>query len=200
MFVGQAPNGWGDNEGDGVRLRYGRPPRVEDLRDYGEVPDDHTDNLLQWVEERSDVRRGFWSVIRWLVSEDDDEWEGGWSRRVAWTNLYKISPTDGGNPDDDLCEAQLDACRELLRVEVEAYQPAITVFLSGMDWARSFVRSGFPPTPDKKTDIVAGSFLRRPAFVAPHPHAAIYQGLGTDTLGQSILDKIEGRIAKRVDE
>lgn len=187
MFVGQAPNGWGDHEDDGVWLRHERPPRVADLREYGEVPEDDTDNLLQWVEERGDVRRGFWSVIRWLVSDDDDEWAKGWSRRVAWTNLYKISPQAGGNPDDDLCEAQFDACRELLRIEVETYDPALIVFLTGMDWARSFVRANFPPTPEDKKEVLPGTYLGRQAFVAPHPRGAMHQGVGTETLAEQIL-------------
>ena len=65
--------------------------------------------------------------------------EPGWSKHLAWTNLYKLAPAGGGNPSGELCRAQFAACKRLLRMEVERLKPSIVLALTGWGWIEPFL-------------------------------------------------------------
>lgn len=48
---------------------------------------------------------------------------GEFIKRIAWSNLYKISPKEGGNPTNTTCKRQFEACKEILEAEIKAYRP-----------------------------------------------------------------------------
>jgi hypothetical protein len=62
-----------------------------------------------------------------------------WSSRLAWSNLYKIAPFAGGNPNARLQSLQFDLCRTLLDVEIRTLRPQNMVLATG-DWANAFLR------------------------------------------------------------
>ena len=49
---------------------------------------------------------------------------------VAWGNITKLAP-DGGNPSDELWEAQYSGMRKIIRKEVELLSPGVIVLVTG---------------------------------------------------------------------
>ena len=46
-------------------------------------------------------------------------------------NLYKIAPRKGGNPSEAWQKMQREACVELLRAEIEFFNPTHILFVTG---------------------------------------------------------------------
>ena len=61
-----------------------------------------------------------------------------WSSYLVWSNLYKLSPHDGGNPCAFLCNIQQPACIEMLTLELNMWKPQRLLFLTGADWFNPF--------------------------------------------------------------
>jgi hypothetical protein len=186
LFVGQAVNGWGRRGDQRPRFGRGKAPQVDSIRKYQD------DREVGYVE--GFARSPFWSPIRWLV--EDDNWEGGWSGRVAWSNLFKVAPWDGGNPDSVLREAQFEGARALLHEEVRCLRPACVVVLAGIDWFEGFVEM----TPEehrrltadvKKPRIGVGRIGNTPAILSPHPGSAYRRGWKVESLGSALFKAIQ---------
>jgi hypothetical protein len=151
MVVGRATNGW----------RGGQQLSSETIEDFVDKallnaiccgPGGQT-CPLRWVtdlwgtqrasshhEDYSTARSAFWRVIKLLTArlKVAEIAEDSWPSHLVWTNLYKIAPTQGGNPSNRLCDAQLEACASLLKAEFQIYAPKRVVFLTGRDWADPF--------------------------------------------------------------
>ena len=84
-------------------------------------------------------RSFFWNVVSRFTSDfyglDRDSWD--WSKKIVWSNLYKIAP-DGENPNDFLCEQQLKTSVELVRQEIEELKPKYCIFLTNSPWWAPF--------------------------------------------------------------
>lgn len=192
LYVGQAVFGWGSSTGDEPpAFGRGRPPRITGTRRYSEVKKKVKSCQLRWTEERRGKASPFWSTVRWLNSDDDPTWVEGWSRRMAWSNLYKIAPQGRRNPDPALRSVQREKCQRLLDLEIRELRPAAVVVLAGVDWYRDF-RWG--PTADFKRALndPARTVLRAtvhgvPAALAPHPNTAFHAGLRLEALGGKIM-------------
>ena len=144
MVIGRAVNGWG-SERSIAELQYSSA-RQNFIDSFRASEDDCP---MVWVaksagktDEYNTNKSAFWRVIR-RVSRRLGVWHDGqeenWSSRLVWSNLYKISPHAGGNPSDKLCAIQEPGCIELLRKEIQDYQPERILFLTGMNWAKAFL-------------------------------------------------------------
>lgn len=97
---------------------------------------------MAWVanpgkaEEYNPNLSRFWSGARATLKAIEGKWfdEVNWSSRIAWTNLYRIAPAAGGNPNNRLCLAQLSECVDLLCLEVDRFSPERILFNTGLDW------------------------------------------------------------------
>lgn len=105
---------------------------------------------MRWVSESWHSREhyntatsAFWRVIRSVVCRlkiaDTDRPD--WPSHLVWTNLYKVAPGAGGNPNARLRRIQFEGCVELFRIELTDYKPTRLLLLTGMDWARPFLDS-----------------------------------------------------------
>jgi hypothetical protein len=102
---------------------------------------------LSWVAKVQDSngnynprRSAFWRVIKRIRAKiDRDNCDPKWSSKLAWTNLYKIAPSRGGNPSPKLTRLQLEYCIEMLRLEVSCLSPKRILFLTGNNWAEPFI-------------------------------------------------------------
>ncbi len=86
------------------------------------------------------LRSAFWRAIKGVtaglgVTSDHVRWPS----HLVWSNLYKVAPSHGGNPNSTLCNIQLPGCIELLQFELNTYKPSHLLFLTGMGWARPFI-------------------------------------------------------------
>ena len=149
MVVGRAVNGW-ELEGND----YPFPSQLIEVKQRecfsGRIYDSVSGKeccAMEWVTNQwqhekkyNTVKSAFWRVIRQIalslkIAEQTDRW----SSYLVWSNLYKVAPIDGGNPDERLCNAQFEGCRTLLYQEIKDYRPTRLLFLTGWDWARDFL-------------------------------------------------------------
>lgn len=92
-------------------------------------------------EDYNTARSAFWRVIRSVVDQLGlaDVKSLDWPSYLTWSNLYKLSPSAGGNPGATLSSLQLEHCKELLSVELKERNPKRVLFLTGFDWISPFL-------------------------------------------------------------
>ncbi len=130
LFYGRANNGWISSSND-----------VEEL--FAEGDDDcifARDNQMEWMAEDmvGDYRPSSSAFIR-TIRNVASEYYDNWSSHVAWSNLYKVAPWEGGNPSDALCYAQLEDCKKIMQKELAFTSPRAVVMLTGYYWAKDFL-------------------------------------------------------------
>ena len=63
----------------------------------------------------------FWTAARYAAEclgiKDD------YTSAIAWTNLFKACPQNGGNPRGALWQEQIEVCNEILKQEIEILTP-----------------------------------------------------------------------------
>ncbi|WP_018126901.1 hypothetical protein [Balneola vulgaris] len=133
LFVGKAVNGWVTSDTDVFELfNDSNPNRIFARKDQ-----------MEWVHNLYGNKHGyntrksaFWRLIK-MISEryyPDD-----WYSNVAWSNLYKIAPYNGGNPNVKLQTFQREYCIEILNKEIEIFNPKYVVFLTS-GWEDPFIK------------------------------------------------------------
>ena len=194
LFIGQAVNGWGPKIGAKfpARDRWS----AAEVREYSEETEAVGGSPLDWVVESKSRIAPFWNAVRWLNSEDDAGWRTGWHGAMAWSNLAKVAPVAGGNPDAELVAAQLDACRDLLRLEITEIKPAVVVVLAGATWFRPLLPSDVQTQVDAEVldprrDIAIVNLNGTPTVLGPHPGTASRAGLGAEALGKLICRRLK---------
>jgi|SRR5665647_1179614 len=86
----------------------------------------------------------FWRVTKNVLKElQITHSETDWSSYLAWTDLYKVSYGEGGNPSSSLMNAQFDDCVSFLEKEIKYFKPKRILFLCGYDWFKDFEKIGF---------------------------------------------------------
>ncbi len=130
LFYGRANNGW-----------ISSSDNVEEL--FAEGGEDcifARKNQMEWmakdmVDDYRPSSSAFIRTIRNVASEYYDNWPC----HVAWSNLYKVAPWEGGNPSDTLCYAQLEDCKKIMQEELAFTSPLAVVMLTGYYWAKDFL-------------------------------------------------------------
>ena len=177
MVVGRALNGWG----------VAPPYTAADLRDAelrSSVVAAEADRLaamscqMAWVErywgrkyDYSTASSAFWRVAKRVTESLGVAQGDGWASHLVWSNLYRVSPREKGNPPAWLQTAQASGCRELLRADAGALQPRRVLFLTGPGWLDSVdpdLRAGLEPVGENNV-IAAGDWRGARIVVADHP-------------------------------
>lgn len=84
---------------------------------------------------------GFWSATRDIFEKlTGEKVEGLWVDKIAWSNLYKLSP-DGRNPTVRQQNAQREGAIKLLQTEITVLKPDYLLFIVGKDWFEPFLNS-----------------------------------------------------------
>lgn len=133
LFVGRAVNGWVTDSED-INLLFGTgDDTIFDRFDQ-----------MKWVENLEQNKSGyntrksaFWRVIKKIASH---YYPQNWSSYIAWSNVCKVAPFEGGNPNDSLYYAQLENCQKILKKEIDILSPQFVVFFTGTGWAVDFLR------------------------------------------------------------
>ncbi len=130
MFVGRAVNDWKPqgNRDTKELFRNGSDIQIFDRKEQ-----------LKWVEtDKYFSKSAFWRVVRKIAKKTTGESEE-WYKHIVWSNLYKLSPTGGGNPSNSLCNRQFEICNEILKYELKIFKPRIVIFLTGAEWYYDFL-------------------------------------------------------------
>jgi hypothetical protein len=135
LVVGKATNGW-----------------VTDSRKIEILFGDHTverifnrDSQMVWVKKGHGGKRyntnrsAFWRIVRQATSNILAEKD--WYNRIAWTNLYKVS-FQKGNPNKALMSGQFWYCVDILKAELNFFQPDIVLFFTS-GWEKPFLDTLF---------------------------------------------------------
>lgn len=147
MVVGRAVNGWVEGISP-ASLTVPLTAKNHSEEVFGSVTG--TECPMSWVTERwgasngyNTKRSAFWRVIRKVVESHRiaDVHSREWPSYLVWSNLYKVAPASGGNPNGTLCSLQLAGCISLMSVELSTYRPSLLLFLTGMNWAKPFIEA-----------------------------------------------------------
>lgn len=133
---------------------------------------------MRWVTDLWGAREGyntnrsaFWRVLRRIVLADQASSVDAdhWSSRLAWTNLYKVSPAACWNPGADLQRAQREDAIQLLKLELDDFAPRRVLALTG-NWIDPFV-AGLELSLETRSGLVdgLGHVNGRAWVVAKHP-------------------------------
>ncbi len=133
MFVGRATNGW-VTECEDVDVLFGD---TEDA--IFNRPDQ-----MKWIESLSGNTKGyntnksaFWRVIKAVTKEFYPE---PWYSHIAWSDVCKVAPWEGGNPNPPLYYAQLKDCKKIFETEIKILSPKVVVLFTGESWSTDFLR------------------------------------------------------------
>ena len=167
VLVGRAVNGW-TQEWSAEEARHSECrkqilaeliPQVIPKTGQSVCPMGWVADQWQTTESYNTARSAFWRCARGVVTGLSlcNAWDCDWPSYLYWTNLYKVSPSGGGNPSDTLCAIQHAACRELLNAELAASASHRVLFATGLGWA-------YPFLPTVKSGAFADSAQNHVAF------------------------------------
>lgn len=131
MYVGRAVNGWHDEwkEGTAEQLVEQVFEHTQDMSviSHGIVEYKKGNELCKYNYNRSP----FWQLCRELLKQYGIEED--WANYVAWTNLYKVSYSKTGNPNNELIRKTINNCADILFYEIFCERPTHIVFVTD-DW------------------------------------------------------------------
>lgn len=82
----------------------------------------------------------FWNVTYKIICRyyglDENSWD--WSKRLVWSNLYKIAPAERKNPNDIECKWQEKLSIDLVKKEIEEITPKFCIVLTNDSWWQPF--------------------------------------------------------------
>jgi hypothetical protein len=151
MLVGRALNGWNTKpfKAPEMELEAGRNNILENTLETSSsnpgcpirgLHDSWRAGLKSKRSRYNPERSSFWCVAREVIKEFGvPEEKEKWENYLYWTNLYKISPLNTGNPSGSLKRLVEPACRKMLTMEVEFLLPQRILFLTGQLWANPFL-------------------------------------------------------------
>lgn len=137
MVVGRAIN---SDEGDSdckLALFNSAEVRTQQISELRIDEDKWTGIESVGEGQYSTNRSAFWRVGKKIAASVGIE-SSDWSSYLCWSNLFKVSPSPGMNPNDAFQEAQLQFAIRFLQIELDTYRPSTVVFLTGSDWSSSF--------------------------------------------------------------
>lgn len=129
--------GW-KNSAEKVNIR----PKLKIEKSVSDCP-------MSWVVEKAGSRNGgyntnrsaFWRVSKGVLEKlySAEFSEERWSSHLCWSNLYKVAPLETGNPLKSSRDIQKSYSIELLKMELDAFDPKHILVVAGESWYKPFV-------------------------------------------------------------
>jgi hypothetical protein len=143
LLVGRAVNGWIDRWEPGD----GRTP--DELAAVARATAEGTvdDCPMGWVLDRWGKRDGgydtarsqYWDTLRRVLLTLRPDWVADWPSHIAWSNLAKVAPFDGGNPGSGSLRIQRGpASTALIAREVAELAPRRILAFTDRWWFAPF--------------------------------------------------------------
>ena len=129
LFVGRAVNGWEiDFQGGDLPAAVEQVfASAQNMRDVGKG------KVVDAEGKTYNYNRSpFFQLCHAVLNQYGIE--ENWSEYMAWTNLYKVSPYNAGNPNNRLIRQTLKDCAEILGKEISILQPTHIVFITDAWW------------------------------------------------------------------
>lgn len=99
-------------------------------------------NFTSWKNKKYHIRKSpFWNVSEKIWNKVAGEESRApakcpyyrWFEHIAWSNLYKISPSSG-NPGERMMHLQRQACVEILKTEIRELKPTVIIMITDRNW------------------------------------------------------------------
>ena len=165
LVVGRAINGW-DNEWESEIS----------VDEYAEKVIEMGKNAFQWTKIITPKRgydtneSSFWRVTREILKKISRHNDDIWISKIAWSNLYKVAKSSGGNPSDKLCSIQLEVCKKILFKEIKEIKPDLILFITDMNWFEDFNLEEFEIEENNGETVVAyGKYENSKIIVTKRP-------------------------------
>ena len=167
MVVGRCTNGWAEiKENTAEEFSQAAVDTIVHegfrwIRDDGYVSETYIDEKTKEEKRYNTNRSAFWRCIKQVIhqlkpitTEQERYFE-----HIVWSNLYPISPYEGGNAVGKLQDIQLELSKEILIEQIKYYRPTHILFIT--DWDYWFERFAdiFPnvhKTGDSAKDNIVG--------------------------------------------
>ncbi|SFP41352.1 hypothetical protein SAMN05216343_10741 [Oscillibacter sp. PC13] len=75
-------------------------------------------------------------------SDREELLKKAWSQSAAWSNLYKVSFSEGGNPDDSIIDVINDVSLRIISREIEMLKPSRVLFNTGENFFSYIAMNG----------------------------------------------------------
>ena len=142
FVVGRAPNGWSSLPCESAQKFAEEANRSFNSTGFAwiENPNDsfkklHNADKNPYYLSSSPFWRVAYGIWRGLAGSDENQF----LKHIAWSNLYKIAPGESGNPTTAMCKNQIEACKEILRAEIQSYRPTHILLVTDYDrWFAPF--------------------------------------------------------------
>lgn len=132
LVVGRACNGWHSTSQD-INVLFGD----------SEESIFNREDQMRWVEDCAGNKENyntnnsaFWRVTKRIAQ---CFYQNDWYSHIAWSNVCKVAPWEGGNPNDKLYYAQLPSSQKIFETEIRLLSPKVVVMFTGYDWAVDFL-------------------------------------------------------------
>lgn len=190
MLIGRAPNGWMQINtktkeifGIEANLQYQDVKRWNWIKEInGKLYSVNDENGKKYSLNRS----AFWSYSREVFKCLSNQVEGDkvWQKNIVWSNLYKVAPLDGGNPCSKSQKVQLNASKEILKKELNEFNPTHILIMSGFEFFKPFselfdeVKDNGKRNKSSKKDFVEGTakYKKAKVVIACRPEGRIRDG------------------------
>ena len=141
LIFGRATNGWYASDFGGLDTIINFNENIDsDLLE--KIKNNISTLNTDWIEQKwsskektSTKKSPFFRMVK-SISELS---EGGDFYTIAWSNLYKVSKLDEGNPSEKLCQVQEKLSKEIFLNEIEILKPKYVILLTGLNWANPFI-------------------------------------------------------------
>ncbi len=141
LFIGRSVNGWEADYCWDISQDFNN--KSAHLK-ANEIIEYWNKSNLEWVKTPLPGKKKrresypYWYLAKSLTKVLTNATNDNWIHKLAWSNLYKIAPRDGGNPWGSLCAAQLQNARKILTYELETLKSTHVIFVTGADWFSDF--------------------------------------------------------------
>lgn len=139
MVVGRAINSWcpiegslGENETIIERLERCERCTLDWVKGKNKWMYCNANNCPYAKDKQEDGKKNitqFWRLVIHICEKNNISDED-WYKNIVWTNLYKASYQEGGNPSNGFCASQKDVCNSILINEIEEYKPQKIYFIT----------------------------------------------------------------------
>lgn len=133
MVMGRACNGW-----------HSISQNIDVLFGTSDESIFNRKDQMRWVENSSGNKDGyntnrsaFWRVTKRIVQ---CFYPNEWSSYIAWSNVCKVAPWEGGNPSNTLYYAQLGSCQKIFKAEIRLFSPKVVVMFTNNSWAADLLK------------------------------------------------------------
>lgn len=147
MVVGRAVNGWGksidtssaDTYANNAITLFKNSNRFTSKDEWNMKAAD-SNPYSEYTTKTGEVKKyylstsPFWSVTRDVWYALSGEIKIDWYEDIVWNNIYKIAPSEEGNPSTNLIYAQAPTCVELLEEEINLLDPTHILLVIDKSW------------------------------------------------------------------